>query len=130
MILSLVMGMIKHSQSTQSSKFAISIQYLKKYVQDGVHFLHADKHQSWHYCYWWKWPDISKVSKIGSWQYFCYILRKKCCNCFCVLLWCKKIRCFMVVQSCLLLLVSVFFFCFCLFQFQCSAKLCSQVTCT
>ena len=39
------MGMIKHSQSTQSTKFAISLQYLKKEVRDGVHFLHADKHQ-------------------------------------------------------------------------------------
>ena len=30
MILSLLMGMIKYSQSTQSNKFAISLQYLKK----------------------------------------------------------------------------------------------------
>ena len=29
-ILSLLMGMIKYSQSTQSNKFAISLQYLKK----------------------------------------------------------------------------------------------------
>ena len=47
-ILSLLMGMIKHSQSTQSNKFAISLQYLKKEVRDGVHFLHADKHQSFY----------------------------------------------------------------------------------
>ena len=45
-ILSLLMGMIKHSQSTQSNKFAISLQYLKKEVRDRVHFLHADKHES------------------------------------------------------------------------------------
>ena len=37
-ILSLLMGMIKHSQSTQSNKFAISLQYLKKEVRNGVHF--------------------------------------------------------------------------------------------
>ena len=43
-ILRLLMGMIKHSQSTQSSNFAISLQYLKKEVRDGVHFWHADKH--------------------------------------------------------------------------------------
>ena len=30
LILSLLMGMIKHSQITQSNKFAISLQYLKK----------------------------------------------------------------------------------------------------
>ena len=43
MILSLLMGIIKHSQSTKSNKFAISLQYLKKEVRDGFHFLHADK---------------------------------------------------------------------------------------
>ena len=41
-IISLLIGMIKHSQSTQSNKFAISLQYLKKEVKNGVHFLHAD----------------------------------------------------------------------------------------
>ena len=48
MILSLLLGMIKHSQSTQSNKFAISLQYLKKKVRKGVHFLHADEHQSFY----------------------------------------------------------------------------------
>ena len=42
---SLLMGVIKHSQSTQSNKFAISLQYLKKEVRNGGHFLHEDKHQ-------------------------------------------------------------------------------------
>ena len=42
------MGMIKHSQSTQSSKFAISLPYHKKEVENIVHFLHADKHQSFY----------------------------------------------------------------------------------
>ena len=37
--------MIKYSQSTQSNKFAISLQYLKREVSDGVYFLLADKHQ-------------------------------------------------------------------------------------
>ena len=40
------MGMVKHSQSYQNSKFAMSLQYLKKEVRDEVDFLHADKHQS------------------------------------------------------------------------------------
>ena len=44
-ILSLLMGMIKHSQRTQSNKFAISLQYFEKEVRNGIHFLHADKHQ-------------------------------------------------------------------------------------
>ena len=48
-ILSLLMGMIKHSQNSQSNKqFAISFQYLKKEVMNGVVFLHADKPQ--HFC--------------------------------------------------------------------------------
>ena len=51
-ILSLLMGMIKHSQSTQSNKLAVSLQYLKKEVRGEVQFL---------------WADLSKVSKTGSW---------------------------------------------------------------
>ena len=47
-ILSLLMGIIKDSESTQSNKFAISLQYLKKEVRDRVHFLHADKNQSFY----------------------------------------------------------------------------------
>ena len=38
--------MVKHSQSFQNSKFAMSLQYLKKEVRDEVDFLHADKHVS------------------------------------------------------------------------------------
>ena len=40
-----LMGMVKHSQSYQKSKFVMSLQYLKKEVRDEVDFLHADKHQ-------------------------------------------------------------------------------------
>ena len=47
-ILSLLMSMIKHSQRTQSNMFAISLQYLKKEVRNGIHFLHACKHQSFY----------------------------------------------------------------------------------
>ena len=34
--------MVKHSLSSQHSKFAMSLQYLKKEVSDEVDFLHAD----------------------------------------------------------------------------------------
>ena len=38
--------MVKHSQSSQNTKFAMSLQYLKKEVRDEVpFFLHAEKHQ-------------------------------------------------------------------------------------
>ena len=43
-ILWFFMGMVKHSQIFQNSKFAISLQYLKKEVQDEVDSLHVDKH--------------------------------------------------------------------------------------
>ena len=36
--------MVKHSESSQNSKFGLSLQYPK--VKDEVYFLHADKHQS------------------------------------------------------------------------------------
>ena len=42
----ILMGMLKHSQSSQNSKFAMTLQYLKKEVRDEVNFLHVDKHQS------------------------------------------------------------------------------------
>ena len=37
---------VRHAQSTKSSKFIISPQYLKKEGRDEVDFLHADKHQT------------------------------------------------------------------------------------
>ena len=40
--------MNKYSKITQYNKFAIFLQYLKKEVRNGVHFLHADKHQSFY----------------------------------------------------------------------------------
>ena len=46
---------------------------------------------------------MPKVPKIGIWQYFCNILRKKYCNCFWVLLWSKTFRYIIGVQSCSLL---------------------------
>ena len=40
----MMIGTIKHSQSTQSNKFAISLQYLSKEVMNGVHFeAHQDQ---------------------------------------------------------------------------------------
>ena len=47
MIISLKV-MIEHSQSTQSNKFAISLQYLEQEVRNGFHLLHGDKHQSFY----------------------------------------------------------------------------------
>ena len=40
------MGIVKHSQSSQNSKFVMPLQYLKNEVRDEADFLHADEHQS------------------------------------------------------------------------------------
>ena len=45
-ILSLLTDMVKHSQNTQNNNIAISLQYRKKEVRNGVNFWHADKDQS------------------------------------------------------------------------------------
>ena len=46
--LSLLMDMIKHSHSTQSSNFAISLQYLRIENWNEVHFLPVDKDQNFY----------------------------------------------------------------------------------
>ena len=45
---SLLMRVIKHSKSTQSNKFVISLQQHQKKVRNKVHPLHADKDQRFH----------------------------------------------------------------------------------
>ena len=40
------MGMVKHFQSSQNNKFAMSFQYLKEEFRDELDFLHVDKHQN------------------------------------------------------------------------------------
>ena len=40
------MCVARHAQITQNRKFAISLQYLKRQVNDEVEFLHAGKHES------------------------------------------------------------------------------------
>ena len=42
----ILMGVVKHSKSSQNSKFTMSLQYLKKEVRDEVDVLHADKYHS------------------------------------------------------------------------------------
>ena len=91
-ILSLLIGMIKHSQSTQSNKFTISLQYREEFIFCMQMNIKVSK--SWHYHFGWKSPDMFKVLKNESWLYFCNILRKKCRNCSCALFWCKILRYF------------------------------------
>ena len=42
----ILMGVVKHNQSSQNTKFGMYLQYPKKEVRHYVDFLHADKHQS------------------------------------------------------------------------------------
>ena len=56
--------MIKHSRSSQNSKFAMSLQYLKKEVKPEIDFLHAYKHQSFS-----KFPKFPKVDIIINEHY-------------------------------------------------------------
>ena len=108
-ILSLIY-MIKHSQSTQSNNFAISLQYFKIEVKDEVHFctqINSKVSTSWYYfdgrgqtC-----PNCIPQIKIGSWEHFCIILRKKCHKCSVFDYDVKIFRYFMRVQSYLLLLI-------------------------
>ena len=104
-ILSLLIGMVKHSQSTQSNKFVISLQYLKKEVRDGVQFLHTGKHQNWHYRFLMKVATHVQSTQNRKLAIFLQYI-KKYRNCFCVLLWCRTFRYFMGIQSCYLLLVA------------------------
>ena len=41
----ILMEIVKYSQSSQNSKFTMSLQYIKKEVGDEVDFLHVDKYQ-------------------------------------------------------------------------------------
>ena len=45
LILSFLVFVARHAQSTQNNKFAISLQYLNKKVKGEVDCLHAGKHQ-------------------------------------------------------------------------------------
>ena len=62
-VVALLMGMIKHSQST-------SLQDLKKEVRDGVHLcmqINIKVSKNWHFLFLMEVPDMSKLPKIGSW---------------------------------------------------------------
>ena len=41
-------GKAKHSQSFQNSQFAMTLYNISEKVMNGVHFVHADKHQSFY----------------------------------------------------------------------------------
>ena len=77
--------MIKHSQITQSNKFAISLQYHKKEVWNGVHFWHADKSQSFYKLVLYFLAEVTRHvqnTQNRKLVIFLQYIKKKCCNCF------------------------------------------------
>ena len=44
----ILMGIVKHSQSSQNSKFAMTLCNIPKKVRNGVHIVHAVEHQSFY----------------------------------------------------------------------------------
>ena len=88
----ILMGMVRYSQSSQNSKFVISLQYLKKKLEMKLIFclwisikisyklistLWASKFPTGsYYYYWWAWLSIFKVLKVISLRY-CYNTSKK-----------------------------------------------------
>ena len=66
----------KHVQITKNNKVAISLQYLKKEVNDEVHFLHADKHESF--------LQIDTMIFYGDDQVFPKFPKQHVCNVFAI----------------------------------------------
>ena len=107
-MLLLSMGVIKHSQITQSNKFAISLQSLKKEIRNGGHFWHVDKSQSFYKLVLSFLMEVAihvQNAQNRKLVIFSQYIKKKLSQLLCVPLWCKSFRCFTWVYSCLLLLV-------------------------
>ena len=100
LILSLLMGMIKYSQITQSNKFAISSQYLKKEVRNWDHFCYADKCQSFYKLVLFFLIEVAlhiQNTQNRKLIIFFQYIKKKLSQLLCVLRWCKRLRYFLGV---------------------------------
>ena len=104
----ILMGMVKHSQSFQNSKLAMSLHYLKKELRDEVDFLHWDKHQSFNKLALSFLMEVAKL--VQSTQnrisviFLKYTKKKKWQILLCSIVM-QNIQIFYGVQSCSLLLV-------------------------
>ena len=104
----ILMGMVKYSQSSQNSKVAMSLQYLKKELRDEVDFLRGDKHQSFNKL---ESSFLMEVAKFvestqnrNSVIFLEYAKKKEWQILLCTIVM-QNIQIFYGVQSCLLLLV-------------------------
>ena len=127
LILSLLMGMIKHSQITQSNKFAISLQYLKKEVRSRGHFWHADQRQSFYKLVLSFLMEVARHvqnTQNRKLVIFLQYIKKNCCNCFVfyfdakhsdILPGFSHVHCYLLSTNCLPLFSctrTIFVFCF------------------
>ena len=111
LILSLLMGMIKHSQITQYNKFEISLQYLKKEVRNGGHFWYAAKLRSFHKFVLSFLMEVTRHvenTQNRTVVIFLQYMKKNCCNCFVfycdekhsdILRWPSHVRCYFFYYS-------------------------------
>ena len=110
-ILSLLMGRIKHhSHITQSNKFAISLQYLKKVVRNEGHW-HADKRQSFYKLVLPFLMDVTRhvqITQNRKFVVFLQYIKKSYRNCFLFfcdakhsdILWeSSQVRCYLFINS-------------------------------
>ena len=67
--------------SIKNNKFAVSLQYSKKRSQGwSSRFcmqINIKIFRSWHYHFWWKWPDMSKVGRWIGRRIFLQYIKKK-----------------------------------------------------
>ena len=88
----ILMGMVKHSQSSQKSKFVCLYNISKKKLEMKLNFcmqinikclyklisilLALKSPRRWYYHYWWEWWSILKALKVTSLQYLYYPKKK------------------------------------------------------
>ena len=95
LILSFLMDMIKNSQITQSNKFAIYLQYLKKEVRNWGNLWYADTLESFYKLVLSFLMEVARyVQNIQNSMLavFSQYIKKKLLQLLCVLLWCKNIQ--------------------------------------
>ena len=63
LILSFLVSMTRHAQSTQNKKFFISLQYLQKNMEDEVDFLPSDKKKNFYWLIISLWLSIGRHSQ-------------------------------------------------------------------
>ena len=104
--------MIKHSQITQSNKFAISFNISKKKLEMDVIFdmqINVKVSTSWYYPFSWKWPVMFKIPKIRVGNIFAICSEKIVATFLCSIMM-KNIQIFYSHVRCYLLSIKYAWF--------------------